>query len=419
MKKIYLLVFCFAALYSAQAQKKGGFSATPGPKSQRPHLTQKPTAGCDTVNFDKYDDWGINLYTFSGGGGYLSGNNKYGDKEKAQFFDASSTSDLYITKVWIAFGRARAKDGNTKVPVKVYNGTSGKPGALLGSVDLKISDLTTDVKNNNYSEAVFNPAIALPTSKKIFVSVDISNLPWGTSDKDSIAVLSSDQDGSGTDAWDKLSNDKWASLAAEYAPGDFGFYIHPFLSENQDCASLPVHLLSFNAQAKGKNAVLDWKVTQEVNVKDYTVEKSWLNQPFTSVGVVTANNLSADHSYSFTDANALAAGNLLYYRLKSTDKDGKVNYSNVIPLSPSNSGLSIKVVNPFKNAVQLQVNAPYAQKLQGAVYDMQGRKVSAVTGQMLAAGQNLVVIQTGALAKGMYMLNVTVGRTTYKYKIVN
>ncbi len=434
MKKIYLLLLVVTTFSCVNAQRKSNFTKFAPKAGRKLFMPQNALlGGCDTLNFPVPASWGERaIYVFDNDGiidsGYLTGTNYYGDLQKAQYFDASSTSDAYISQALIGFGVAYSSTPTKVVPVNVYDGgadsTSG-PGNLLGTANLTIATIAADVAANQYTLVVFNPAIPLPASKHFFVSVDLSNLSWSTTPTpvaDSLAVYSSIIDSAIGGAWE-LDQPGTTGSWADY-PTDYGFslglYIHPLISANQTCASLPVHLLSFTAQQKDNSVLLNWKVTQEVNMKEYVVEKAEGNLSFGSTGTVAATNSQTDHAYSFTDANALASGSKLFYRLKQVDNDGKLTYSNIITLPVATGGLSLKVVNPFRNSVQLQINSPYAQKIQAAIYDLQGRKVTNGSEQTLVAGQNLITVPVGGLlAKGVYILNIYAGTTIYKYKILN
>jgi len=430
MKKLYLVCYLVLTAFLVQAQKKQAL-----PHETRRvkinHLTfpqNGVAAACDKLNFPVPAAWGApKLYTYDSkapiDSGFITGTNFYDDVEKAQYFDASSTSDNYITEAYVGFGIAYSSNPDVVIPIHVYDGTTGVPKKLLGTANVTMKTISDDVTAGNYTDIIFSPAITLPASKKFFVSVDLSNLEWFKTPSDTLAIYSSVID-QGTGAWERYYTSAtataWASFPDNYSTHDAALYIHPFLSAGLTCGSLPVHLLSFDVEGKNKNVVLNWKVAQEYNMSSYTVERATgTDYRFEAAGTVAATNSNADHSYSFTDANALSANTILYYRLKQTNSDGKSIYSNVLTIEPLAGAVDIKVTNPFKNAIQLQVNTPYAQKMQGGIYDMLGRRVATAPDQVLATGQNTVTIPAASLPKGMYILNVTVGKTTYKYKIIN
>src|SRR5215831_16728452 len=174
MRKIYLLAFFFAANFVANAQNT-----------------------CDTINMPVPKTWSDTFYSaptpFPGFiGGYINGVNSSGDFQKANYFDLSGTSYNYILGMFVKFGKANSKQDtnlNKYVYFKVYDGTTGTPGALLDSTQLTLGAIKSDVSKGLASVINF-PSTQLPASKKIFVSVDISNFTWslGGKKQDSIWI---------------------------------------------------------------------------------------------------------------------------------------------------------------------------------------------------------------------------------------
>ena len=103
--------------------------------------------------------------------------------------------------------------------------------------------------------------------------------------------------------------------------------------------NLPVVLLSFIAKESIYATLLQWKVTQEINLLQYEVEYSSDAASFNTLGIVTASNQS-DYFYKY---NAPLNG---YFRLKLIDVDGKVSYSPVISLKVDSSRSSALKVYP-------------------------------------------------------------------------
>ncbi len=160
---------------------------------------------------------------------------------------------------------------------------------------------------------------------------------------------------------------------------------------------LPVQLSNFTAVKQSNTGVLNWKVPQEENIATYTIERSANGRSFTQIGsVVSLGNITTARSYSFTDASPIKGAN--YYRLKITEKDGKVSYSEVRLL---NWGSQISLAlfpNPAKDRATLT----------GVERGMNIRLLDAV-GKLLqakvATGTTEDLILSG-LSKGFYSVQV-------------
>jgi len=93
--------------------------------------------------------------------------------------------------------------------------------------------------------------------------------------------------------------------------------------------ALPVTFTSIKAWKQDKDIEVQWRVDNERNIKQYEVEKSTDGSNFTSIAQQkpTANN-GGSAVYVSADANAVTGFN--YYRVKSTDINGKISYTNVV-----------------------------------------------------------------------------------------
>ena len=93
-----------------------------------------------------------------------------------------------------------------------------------------------------------------------------------------------------------------------------------------------------------------------------------------------------------------------YYRLKITDADGRITYSNTVALLNGPKGFELMSVAPNPvtgNSFHLNATAAAATKIQLVISDMQGRVVKRET-ITLVAGYNSISVAINALAPGTY-----------------
>lgn len=97
---------------------------------------------------------------------------------------------------------------------------------------------------------------------------------------------------------------------------------------------LPLKLTYFNAYKQRNEIELIWETSEEVNVSSYEIEqlniatKNWIAK-----GTVAAHGGNSAAKYSYTDIPNLYGSAFAIYRLKMTDKDGKVTYSSIVKLN--------------------------------------------------------------------------------------
>ncbi len=97
-------------------------------------------------------------------------------------------------------------------------------------------------------------------------------------------------------------------------------------------APLPIKLISFNAKAQESQVQLNWQTSSEINSAGFEIERSENGKEFNRIGYVKteANNGKSVEklSYEFTDSEIRNHNSeMLYYRLKQLDLDGKFEYS--------------------------------------------------------------------------------------------
>lgn len=208
------------------------------------YITVTAASGCLTMNLPAPGTWTpVNYYTGStvGQDGWINGMNVYLDREKAMYFDASSSPYTQLVNVWVAFGRAYSANPNKIVPMRIYDGSSGTPGAQIGStVNATMGSIMQDVAGNYYTEYSFvNTPVTLPVSKRFFVSIDLTNLQWTTGVKDTLSIVSNTAGQTTPSAiWERQSNNTWYQYTTSGSWNlSASLYIHPFLTNANTVAT--------------------------------------------------------------------------------------------------------------------------------------------------------------------------------------
>ena len=167
---------------------------------------------------------------------------------------------------------------------------------------------------------------------------------------------------------------------------------------------LPIESVSLQGLAQGNNNLLTWQTIDEINTTDFKVERSTDGTNFTDIGSVTAIG-SGNNGYSFTD-NQLPTASKFFYRLKMSDKDGVVNYSQTIVLySAAASGLSV-YPNPAHGSAILQLIDNSLLNTPARLLTIDGKPVR----QYLITSQQQQLDLNG-IAHGVYLLQMANGTT--------
>ncbi len=166
---------------------------------------------------------------------------------------------------------------------------------------------------------------------------------------------------------------------------------------------LPVKLISFKTKRKGKAHLLIWETASEQNNAGFEVEMSIDGVNFNKLGFVKSKaangNSNAPNMYDFINENPSA--NVLYYRLRQTDKDGNGVYSKMVKIENENVGQVHTIFiypNPAANVVYVECE----KMSQLSITDITGRVLMTRS----VAENNKIQLQINHLLPGIYMVKV-------------
>lgn len=172
---------------------------------------------------------------------------------------------------------------------------------------------------------------------------------------------------------------------------------------------LPVTWIRFTATSSASSAILHWTTATERNNDHFEIERSSDGVKFIKTGEVAgAVNSLNNVNYSFTDPQASRIGNRLYYRLKQVDVGGAYSYSEVVAVDFSDDEKLVVQAspNPFGNFITFQIYANHPGEIQISLTDLQSRTVYTETPRLIG-GNNRIMLETGMLANGIYLLQCT------------
>ncbi|MBX2930650.1 MAG: T9SS type A sorting domain-containing protein [Chitinophagaceae bacterium] len=174
-----------------------------------------------------------------------------------------------------------------------------------------------------------------------------------------------------------------------------------------DC-SVPVTYSSFTGRKEGNTNLLEWTTATEANNLGFELQRSADGRSYSKLDFISSKadngNSNIALSYTYNDNKPLASNN--YYRLKQMDKDGRVNYSNVVLLKGEKATrVSITGVypNPTRNTLSVNIASPSTERVSIVVTDISG-KVLVQQNVELNAGDNVKQIDVSRLSQGTYLI---------------
>jgi PKD repeat protein len=191
-------------------------------------------AACDTMA-NLADTNTITIYRIPAaqGGGYLSGNNGYGDTHKAEYFTQNGIAGANVTGMMVFFYAngtiGTGGNASSTLAFEMYNGTSaaGPTGTAVRSENVTLGTIATNgVPNGALLAYVHDFSTPAPiATNEFFVGI---KLPTTTGD--TAVVLSSLFNASnlGDNAWEKYNN-AWEAMATTYGQTSLGLAIFPFV----------------------------------------------------------------------------------------------------------------------------------------------------------------------------------------------
>jgi hypothetical protein len=177
---------------------------------------------------------------------------------------------------------------------------------------------------------------------------------------------------------------------------------------------VPLQFLSITAEKKSAYTIVEWKTTNEVNVKQHEVQRSNSVNGFTTIGTVSALNRMDNETYHYYDKDYMAG--VIYYRIKSVDIDGKIKYSKIVSVSNGepNDIISIKN-NPVKATINLSLSSNKNASFRYQIISSNGSTVQ--DGILQYGGTGSLAIPLHAyMPTGSYILIMNDGKIIFSKK---
>jgi hypothetical protein len=180
--------------------------------------------------------------------------------------------------------------------------------------------------------------------------------------------------------------------------------------------ALPVVGLKLTGIWRNNASALNWTTVAEYDNDHFEIERKY-SQDFSFNKISAVGSKYADGNsqfltaYEHTDAAANASAQIILYRLKQVDKNGRYQYSNTIAIHPDKTKEFIVTAYPtlvVNNSLFIQTGNLNIQKMQAQVFDMSGRLLM---NQQLSYHSQL--LQLPVMSKGMYRLVIRSGEWMY------
>ena len=189
-----------------------------------------------------------------------------------------------------------------------------------------------------------------------------------------------------------------------------GIYITPVGSDS--IVTLPIAIESTAVFKFNNNAVsINWKTAYEINNNHFEIEYSTDGKTFSSIATIASKNSLQGSSYNYIDYKPQKGKN--YYRLKSVDNDGKVQYSKIFLVSFDNKIAVTTYPNPATDKLSVTHNLE-GRKLAYIIYDISGKAILSNS----ISNTSTVNIDVSRVLKGTYIIAIETENQTAQTKFV-
>lgn len=181
-------------------------------------------------------------------------------------------------------------------------------------------------------------------------------------------------------------------------------------------ADLPVHLLYIKGKAVGRDALIEWATSGEIDNDYFDIERSANGITFSKIGTVKGSgNTSIQKTYQYTDEQPLAGTN--YYRIKQVDTNLDFIYSGIVsvPITEPVIGISLSP-NPATNLLLVKINGMEADEIDLNLMDQHGKIYKSIS-LKCKKGENNFTFNIEDLPKGLYYINL-LGKNSQSVKFI-
>lgn len=179
---------------------------------------------------------------------------------------------------------------------------------------------------------------------------------------------------------------------------------------------LPITLLYFEGQAVEHAVELHWATSSETDHDGFEVERSINGKDFQTIGrVKSAGNSITKQDYYFSDA--FPPSGMVYYRLKSVDIDGAIDYSKIINFTIQGIEESIIAYpNPTNDVLYLKFMDDLAGETPTlSLLDMNGKRHKVQIAQIT---HDHFSVQLRHFSSGSYFLEIRYGANSIVKHII-
>lgn len=196
---------------------------------------------------------------------------------------------------------------------------------------------------------------------------------------------------------------------------------------NDSAYVVPVELSEFTSRVESGNVTLSWRTASELNNRGFEIQRAFIKNndgqkhpDYFTIGFVEGKGTTADENYYSYKDNPGISG-VYHYRLKQTDFNGDVHYSEEIEVNLSlgiNFKLDQNYPNPFNPKTTISFELPASAHVTLKLFDVLGNEISTLLNREEPAGIHEYDFDGSRLASGIYLYKMQAGTFEQTRKMI-
>ncbi|RWY47874.1 LamG-like jellyroll fold domain-containing protein [Mucilaginibacter gilvus] len=131
----------------------------------------------------------------------------------------------------------------------------------------------------------------------------------------------------------------------------------------------PYKLVAFTGEKTGNDVLLRWDTQNEFDYTGFELQKSYDNATFEAVRNMQSTSAG---TYTYKDLFSVTDSKPVYYRLKQTDINDNISYSQVVIITTNGNGTFSVFPNPATNVIQFSLAKPIKSQVRLRIYNSMG-----------------------------------------------
>ena len=186
--------------------------------------------------------------------------------------------------------------------------------------------------------------------------------------------------------------------------------------------TIPVELISFNAEYYDGRVNLEWTTATETNNQGFEIQRKQKNSEWENIGFIEGHGTTTEQKkYSYIDDLSSIQSSVLVYRLKQIDFDGTFSYSDEVEIDASilvKFSLEQNYPNPFNPSTAIEYYVPKLSRVKLIVYNSIGQELQVLVDGEKAPGLYEVEFYAANLPSGVYFYRLVAANFVETRKMV-